>query len=207
MQDLLDLQPLEPKKTAATTTATSDTPIPAPNLKDLESVKTGASSKDGNMLDPTKTGASLVPLDPFKTGGHNILPMSTGGFVVMPMATGGLIPLQRTGGVVVPQTTFGIQPTGGILPVQKTSGGLIPASTTGGLLPQTTFGMQPTGGLMMPLPVSYTHLDVYKRQGYIGISFIKKKKKRVNSQVTYSGILHSILAPDRCNSLSLCVCS
>ena len=154
MQDLLDLQPLEPKKTAATTTTTtttSDTPIPAPNLKDLESVKTGASSKDGKMLDPTKTGASLVPLDPFKTGGHNILPMSTGGFVVMPMATGGLIPLQRTGGVVVPQTTFGIQPTGGILPVQKTSGGLIPASTTGGLLPQTTFGMQPTGGLMMPL--------------------------------------------------------
>ncbi|SCW01015.1 LAFE_0D03202g1_1 [Lachancea fermentati] len=141
MQDLLDLQPLEPKKAPA-----SSNSVPQPNLKDLEAVKTGSSSKTNDILLPNQTGMSLAPLDPFKTGGHNILPMATG-FVMMPMATGGLLPLQRTGGMVMPQTSFGIQPTGSVLPVQKTSGGLIPVNT-GALMPQTTFGVQPASGLV-----------------------------------------------------------
>lgn len=138
MQDLLDLQPLEPKKTASS--------VPQPNIKDLEPVKTG-SSRNGASLQQDKTGASLAPLDPFKTGGHNMLPMATGGFVMVPVSTGGLVPLQRTGGVFMPQTTFGLQPTGTILPVQKTGNGLVPVNT-GGLLPQTTFGLQGTTGSM-----------------------------------------------------------
>lgn len=140
MQDLLDLQPLEPKRTANA--------APQPNIKDLEAVKTGASKSD-TAIQPEKTGASLVPLDPFKTGGHNLLPMATGGFVMVPVSTGGLVPLQRTGGMFMPQTTFGMQPTGTVLPVQKTGSGLIPVNT-GGLLPQTTFGLQGSSS-MMPL--------------------------------------------------------
>ncbi|CCF59885.1 hypothetical protein KAFR_0I01040 [Kazachstania africana CBS 2517] len=134
MQDLLDLEPLEPKKMQA----------PEPNLKDLEPVKTGTQATPS--LSSTLTGGrTVVPLDPFKTGGNNILPIATG-FVMMPFATGGLMPMQRTGGV--PQTTFGTQLTGGILPVQKTSNGLIPITTTGGMMPQTSFGTQSTGNLM-----------------------------------------------------------
>ncbi|AAS54660.2 AGR170Cp [Eremothecium gossypii ATCC 10895] len=143
-QDLLDLKPLEPKKKEET---------PQPNLKDLESVKTGGSAKAAAPV-PQATAA---PLDPFKTGGNNLLPTATGGVLLMPVltgglmplqTTGGLIPLQRTGGFVMPQTTFG-QPTGNILPVQKTANGLIPVG--GGLVPQTTFGVAPlnasfTGG-------------------------------------------------------------
>lgn len=142
LQDLLDLQPLEPKKKET----------PQPNLNDLVPVKSGSSTKTENEpLSATKTGASLIPLDPFKTGGNNIIPMATGGFIMMPVATGGLLPLQatggymplqRTGGFIVPQTTFGMQPSGSVLPVQKTANGLIPVNTGSALMPQTTFGMQ-----------------------------------------------------------------
>ncbi|AGO14027.1 AaceriAGR170Cp [[Ashbya] aceris (nom. inval.)] len=143
-QDLLDLKPLEPKKKEET---------PQPNLKDLESVKTGSSAKSAAIVPQT----TAAPLDPFKTGGNNLLPTATGGVLLMPVltgglmplqTTGGLIPLQRTGGFVMPQTTFG-QATGTVLPVQKTANGLIPIG--GGLMPQTTFGVAPlntniTGG-------------------------------------------------------------
>lgn len=142
LQDLLDLQPLEPKKKET----------PQPQLSSLEPVKTGSSTKldSGSSSKPETV---VAPLDPFKTGGNNILPMATGGFVMMPVATGGLLPLQSTGGLIpirtgglIPQTTFGM-PAGSVLPVQKTAGGLIPVST-GINIPQTTFGsQQPT---MMP---------------------------------------------------------
>ncbi|KAG0669513.1 cytoskeletal protein binding protein [Maudiozyma exigua] len=142
MQDLLDLQPLEPKKA-------EPSQVPEPNLSNLEPVKAGnTASSAAPIATATTGGANLVPLDPFKTGGNNILPIGTG-FVMMPIATGGLMPMQRTGGLGMPATTFGApQLTGGVLPVQKTSGGLIPIATTGGLMPQTTFGAQITGGLM-----------------------------------------------------------
>ncbi|SCU84566.1 LAFA_0D10682g1_1 [Lachancea sp. 'fantastica'] len=149
MQDLLDLQPLEPKK------------APQPILKDLEPVKTGSSRAEPGLV-PEKTGQSLAPLDPFKTGGHNLIPMVTGGFVMVPVSTGGLLPLNRTGGMI-PQTTFGMQAPGTILPVQKTGSGLIPAYT-GGLLPQTTFGMQGSNSIMPlqrtggALPLSQTQM-------------------------------------------------
>lgn len=142
MQDLLDLQPLEPKKKPVTA-------APEPNLRDLEPVKTGNSTKTPTSAPisaaPTG-GTSLMPLDPFKTGGHNILPMATG-FVMMPIATGGLMPIQRTGGFAIPQTTFGVQNTANIMQPQRTSGGLIPIANTGGLMPRTSFGAQLTGGL------------------------------------------------------------
>ena len=148
MQDLLDLQPLEPKKTTPAA-------VPEPNLSSLEPVKTGgagaapapAPAPVAPVTAALTGGATLAPLDPFKTGGNNILPIGTG-FVMMPIATGGMMPMQRTGGMGMPMTTFGAQLTGGVLPVQKTSGGLIPVATTGGLMPQTTFGAQTTGGLM-----------------------------------------------------------
>ncbi|CEP60484.1 cytoskeletal protein-binding protein SLA1 LALA0_S01e11958g [Lachancea lanzarotensis] len=133
MQDLLDLQPLEPKK------------APQPKVRDLEPVKTGSSRVESGLL-PEKTGQSLAPLDPFKTGGHNLIPMVTGGFVMVPVSTGGLLPMSTTGGMI-PQTTFGMKAPGTILPVQKTGSGLVPAYT-GGLLPQATFGMQGTNNLM-----------------------------------------------------------
>ncbi|SCU93755.1 LADA_0G04742g1_1 [Lachancea dasiensis] len=139
MQDLLDLQPLEPKK------------APQPNFKDLEAIKTGSSRAESNLA-PDKTGTSMAPLDPFKTGGHNLLPVATGGFVMVPVSTGGLLPFQRTGGLPFPQTTFGMQPTGTILPVQKTGSGLMPVNT-GGLVPQTTFGLQ---GFSNPMPLQRT---------------------------------------------------
>ncbi|CCD22490.1 cytoskeletal protein-binding protein SLA1 NDAI_0A03330 [Naumovozyma dairenensis CBS 421] len=142
MQDLLDLQPLEPKKATPAT--------PEPKLEQLEPVKTGTESNTaqiatnvtgGPALASNVTGGrTLVPLDPFKTGGNNVLPISSG-FVMMPFTTGGLM--------TMPQTSFGMQPTGTILPVQKTGGGLIPIATTGGAMPQTSFGLLPlstTGG-------------------------------------------------------------
>ncbi|CDO96123.1 unnamed protein product [Kluyveromyces dobzhanskii CBS 2104] len=141
LQDLLDLQPLEPKKKE----------MPAPDATHLAPISTGQpESKNEQPIPANKTGNTLVPLDPFKTGGNNLIPIATGGFVMMPVATGGLLPfqptggflpLQRTGGMIAPQTTFGMQPTGTVLPVQKTANGLIPANT-GGLMPQTTFGLQ-----------------------------------------------------------------
>ncbi|SMN20969.1 similar to Saccharomyces cerevisiae YBL007C SLA1 Cytoskeletal protein binding protein required for assembly of the cortical actin cytoskeleton [Maudiozyma saulgeensis] len=141
MQDLLDLQPLEPKKP-------TPTQVPEPNLNSLEPVKTGNTAPTTAPVATSITGgANLVPLDPFKTGGNNILPIGTG-FVMMPIATGGLMATQRTGGFGMPATTFGAQLTGGVLPVQKTSSGLIPVATTGGMMPQTTFGAQLTGGVM-----------------------------------------------------------
>lgn len=139
MQDLLDLQPLEPKKKP-------QNPAPEPNLRDLEPVKTGNSAR-APISAVTTGGTNLVPLDPFKTGGHNLLPMATG-FVMMPIATGGFMPMQRTGGFSVPQTTFGVQSTGNLLQPQRTSGGLMPISITGGFMPQTSFGIQPTGGVL-----------------------------------------------------------
>ncbi|QLQ79804.1 hypothetical protein HG537_0C04530 [Torulaspora globosa] len=153
MQDLLDLQPLEPKKKP-------ETVAPEPKIKDLEPVKTGNNSQAQASLSSVATGGTtLVPLDPFKTGGHNLLPVATG-FVMMPIATGGLMPIQRTGGglmpiqrtggVAVPQTTFAAVGTGNVLQPQRTSGGLIPISTTGGIMPQTSFGV-PTINNVLPL--------------------------------------------------------
>ncbi|KAL3231691.1 Actin cytoskeleton-regulatory complex protein SLA1 [Nakaseomyces bracarensis] len=160
MQDLIDLQPLEPKKAEALKKET----VPEPQLGSLEPVKTGASNQAA--LKPAVTGnTTLVPLDPFKTGGNNILPMTTG-FVMMPIATGGLMPMQRTGGMTIPMTTFGshstggliptttfgAQLTGGALPLQRT-GGLVPLQTTGGALPRTSFNLPPAGSV---LPVQKT---------------------------------------------------
>ncbi|AMD22255.1 HGL085Cp [Eremothecium sinecaudum] len=147
LQDLLDLKPLEPKKKEQ---------IPKPKLGDLEPVRTGGSIKSSKQY----SSQPLQPLDPFKTGGNNLLPIATGGLVLMPVLTGGVMPLQttggvlpisRTGGAIMPQTTFGAQLTGGVLPVQKTANGLIPAPM--GMHPQTTFGTPAvthsfTGGLM-----------------------------------------------------------
>lgn len=130
MQDLLDLQPLEPKKKPIET-------VPQPNLEDLEPVRSS------NPISAVPTGGTtLAPLDPFKTGGHNLLPMTTG-FVMMPIATGGLMPIQRTGGLMLPQTTFGMQATGTALQPQRTAGGSIPMMITGGFMPQTSFQTQP----------------------------------------------------------------
>ncbi|CAL9735654.1 actin cytoskeleton-regulatory complex protein Sla1p [Monosporozyma servazzii] len=145
VQDLLDLEPLTPKKGSAPTS----TNAPEPNLNNLQSVKAETTATQAPQIPGSLTGgAGLVPLDPFKTGGNNILPISTS-FIMMPFATGGaMLPLQRTGGMMMPQTTFGAQLTGGVLPVQKTASGLIPIATTGGMMPQTTFGTQYTGGLM-----------------------------------------------------------
>ncbi|CAB4255093.1 similar to Saccharomyces cerevisiae YBL007C SLA1 Cytoskeletal protein binding protein required for assembly of the cortical actin cytoskeleton [Maudiozyma barnettii] len=159
MQDLLDLQPLEPKKHIPSQ-------VPEPNLNNLEPVKTGnAIPAVAPITTATTGGANLVPLDPFKTGGNNILPIGTG-FVMMPIATGGMMSTQRTGGLGMPVTTFGTQLTGGVLPVQKTNGGLIPIATTGGLMPQTTFGAQLTGGLM-PLQTTGGLMPLQRTGGII----------------------------------------
>lgn len=159
MQDLLDLQPLEPKKKPATV-------APEPKINDLEPVKMGNNSQtQAGLSSVTTGGTTLVPLDPFKTGGHNLLPIATG-FVMMPIATGGLMPMQRTGGlmpiqrtgglmpiqrtggIAVPQTTFGAMGTGNVLQPQRTSGGLIPISTTGGIMPQTSFGVSAVNNVL-----------------------------------------------------------
>ncbi|EDO17119.1 hypothetical protein Kpol_1025p40 [Vanderwaltozyma polyspora DSM 70294] len=160
MQDLLDLKPLEPKKTEQlpiANLAVTESVVPEPNLKNLEPVRTG-NVVQKPLANTLTGGATLVPLDPFKTGGNNVLPVTTG-FVMMPFATGGAMPIQRTGGIIVPQTTFGTNAAGGIMPAQIT-GGLIPVATTGGLMPQTSFGVTPvanvvplqrTGGAVMPI--------------------------------------------------------
>ncbi|KAL6927875.1 hypothetical protein ACO0SA_004498 [Hanseniaspora valbyensis] len=132
------------------------------DLLDLKPESTGVQSslvpkqpqQQASTQQQNKTGINvnnLVPLDPFKTGGTNILPMT-----IVPMITGGMM--------TMPQTSFmtgGFQPigrtvTGGmILPVQKTGGGLIPATSfgqpqiTGGFMPQKSFGQpQMTGGFV-----------------------------------------------------------
>lgn len=139
IQDLLDLKP------AATGNQTALTP----NL----AVPTG-SAISPPVQQQNRTGIdvnNLVPLNPFKTGGTNILPMT-----ILPMITGGMM--------TMPQTSFatgGLQPigrtvTGGmILPLQKTGGGLMPATSfaqpqlTGGFIPQVSFGQpQLTGGFI-----------------------------------------------------------
>lgn len=150
VQELLDLEPLTPKKAVSTTSMdfVTESTAPEPKLDSLESVKSTSNSTQAPQITGTLTGGTtIVPLDPFKTGGNNILPISTS-FVMMPFITGGVMPLQKTGGITIPQTTFGAQLTGGVLPVQKTANGLIPVATTGGIIPQTTFGAQVTGGLM-----------------------------------------------------------
>ncbi|KAG0662452.1 cytoskeletal protein binding protein [Monosporozyma unispora] len=164
VQDLLDLEPLTPKKGAAPIS----TSAPEPNLNNLESVK--PETAQAPQVSASLTGGpALVPLDPFKTGGNNILPISTS-FVMMPFTTGGaMLPLQRTGGMVMPQTTFGAQLTGGVLPVQKTASGLIPIATTGGMMPQTTFGAQSTGGLM-PLQTTGGLLPLQATGGLLPMS-------------------------------------
>ncbi|KAL6940736.1 hypothetical protein ACO0QE_004649 [Hanseniaspora vineae] len=176
MQDLLDLEPLK----------ATDSPTPA-LLKDLEPVTTSSapaltpsltSNPTGKPISATKTGSALnpddlIPLNPFKTGGNNVLPMymmpvMTGGPLMMPMSTtgGAMMPMSTTGGAMMPQTTFGagMQPIGTasngglILPVQKTGSGLVPANFTGGVapLPQTSFGtgLQQglTGSNVMQMP-------------------------------------------------------
>lgn len=150
VQELLDLEPLTPKKAAPTssTNSVTNSTVPEPKLDSLESVKPTSESTQAQQITGTLAGGTTtVPLDPFKTGGNNILPISTS-FMMVPFITGGVMPLQKTGGMGVPQTTFSAQLTGGVLPVQKTANGLMPLATTGGIMPQTTFGAQVTGGLM-----------------------------------------------------------
>ena len=142
LQDLLDLKP------AATGAQPAITPKPV----------TASSAAD--VSDQSK----IAPLDPFKTGGANILPM-------------GIIPM-ITGGMMLQPSFTGLQPvgrmvTGGmILPVQKTGMGLVPATTfgqsnfasgipqlsqtTGGAMPNLTFGQpQITGGAMQMPNLSF----------------------------------------------------
>lgn len=143
MQDLLDLEPLEPKKAVPSAT----TVTPEPNLKDLQPVKSSGST----AAPSTSNTSNLVPLDPFKTGGNNVLPFSTG-FVMMPFTTGGLMSMPQSGVSGMPVSTFNTQSTGNLL--QRTNtGGLIPigVATTGGPMPQTTFGMQPVNTGLLPL--------------------------------------------------------
>jgi hypothetical protein len=172
MQDLVNLKPLEPTKTSSS--AKSYAPVPS---KPLEPIKTGAS------MAPALTGGITaqptgIPLDPFKTGGGNLLPLATGGFVYLPIQqTGiiGLMPLQKTGGMN-PALTGGFMPlqktgglsaalTGGLIPLQKTgglnsglTGGLMPLQKTStipqtsfGAVPQTSFGAIPPTSFGQPL--------------------------------------------------------
>ncbi|AQZ11578.1 SLA1 (YBL007C) [Zygosaccharomyces parabailii] len=130
MQDLIDLRPLEPKKKEYVS-------APEPKLKDLEPVKTGTDNTTAALPATLTGGTTLQPINPFKTGGNNLLPITTG-FVMMPIATGGIMPMQRTGGIVMPQTTFGAQATGGIMQPQRTNSGLV------------SMGLQATGSIMQP---------------------------------------------------------
>ncbi|KAL6937471.1 hypothetical protein ACO0RG_003981 [Hanseniaspora osmophila] len=166
MQDLLDLEPLQ--STASPTpallkdlkpVATSSAPALTPSLTSNNTGKSIGVTKTGNALNPD----DLIPLNPFKTGGNNVLPM-----YMMPVMTGGplMMPMSTTGGAMMPQTTFGagLQPVGTasnggfILPVQKTGNGLVPANFTGGTapFPQTSFGtgLQQglTGNNVMQMP-------------------------------------------------------
>lgn len=130
MQDLIDLRPLEPKKKEYSAP-------PEPKLKDLEPVKTGSESQPVPLSAAVTGSTTLQPMNPFKTGGNNLLPLATG-FVMMPITTGGMMSMQRTGGMVMPQTTFGAQVTGGAMQPQQTNSGLLP------------LGLQATGNFMQP---------------------------------------------------------
>lgn len=166
MQDLVNLKPLAPTATASSTKSVP-TYAPVPS-KPLQPTKSGATTntsniniqKTGDFIPSQPTGATLAPLDPFKTGGANILPLTTGGaFVYLPIQQTGALQLQPTGLVPIQQT--GLLPlqktggnTGGLMPLQKTGGGLpfqqtglLPLQKTGPLggLPQT--GINPTGSL------------------------------------------------------------
>ena len=46
----------------------------------------------------------------------------------------------------------------------------------------------PCGGGSCPCPVSYTHLDVYKRQGYFNQAYIKLKKIRSLRHIDYRAL-------------------
>ncbi|CCH47086.1 Actin cytoskeleton-regulatory complex protein [Wickerhamomyces ciferrii] len=159
MQDLVNLKPLAPTATASSTRSNQTfAPVPSKPLQPTKAVpSTGVSTdtittqKTGNenFISTQPTGQLLAPLDPFKTGGANILPLATGGaFVYLPtQQTGvlnlqptGLIPLQKTGGL--PFQTTGALPLQqtGLLPLQKTGG-----NVTGGALPLQKTG--PLGGL------------------------------------------------------------
>lgn len=146
IQDLLDLKP------AATGSQPAITPKPV-------------------AAADTSAPAAAAPLDPFKTGGGNILPMGiipmiTGGMMLQPsftgiqpigrMVTGGMIlPVQKTGMGLVPATTFGQSSFAGSAPqLSQTTGGAMPNLTFGQpqvSMPQNTFGQQMTGGVM-PMP-------------------------------------------------------
>ncbi|CCE65293.1 hypothetical protein TPHA_0K01600 [Tetrapisispora phaffii CBS 4417] len=148
MQDLLDLKPLEPKKADVAPTASVVAPAQA-----TATTATTTTTTTTTPLTSSITGGplSLAPLDPFKTGGHNLLPISTG-FIMMPIATGGAMVPITTGGAMIPQTTFGAQLTGGVMPLQKT-GGMIQPVITGGAMPATSFNLPPSGTI---LPVQKT---------------------------------------------------
>lgn len=146
MQDLVNLKPLQP--TATSSSIKSNTYAPVPPNKVLEPTKTApvavAPQKTGHM---TAQPTGLVPLDPFKTGGGNILPLSTGGaFVYLPIQQTGAIALQPTG--LIP-----LQKTGQALSFQTT--GLVPLQKTGGAAPLPIGGL-PTFGTTAVLPLQRT---------------------------------------------------
>lgn len=172
MQDLVNLKPLTPTATASSTKSVP-TYAPVPS-KPLQPTKSGATTgtsninaqKTGDFISSQSTGATLAPLDPFKTGGGNLLPLTTGGaFIYLPtqqtgvlgLQQAGLLPLQQTG-LLPLQRTGGLQ-TGGLMPLQKTGGatggvGTLPFQQTGLIPLQKTGGNQsvplqktgPTGG-------------------------------------------------------------
>lgn len=142
LQDLVDLKPLDANYTA--NPLKDLTAVPA-----IQPTKTGSSitlgqQKTGTSMAAQKTGSSLrlqrtgglQPLDPFKTGGHNILPVTTGAPFILPYATGGasvIVPVQTMQPVIIgqPTTTFATT-TGSMLPLQPIRTGGITAIQTGG---------------------------------------------------------------------------
>ncbi|SGZ38700.1 uncharacterized protein HGUI_00900 [Hanseniaspora guilliermondii] len=151
IQDLLDLKP------AATGSQPAITPKPV-------------------AAADTSAPPTPAPLDPFKTGGGNILPMGiipmiTGGMMLQPsftgiqpigrMVTGGMIlPVQKTGMGLVPATTFGQNNFAGSAPQLS--------QTTGGPMPNLTFGQQMTGGAMSMPNLSFGQPQVSMPQNTFG---------------------------------------
>lgn len=127
LQDLLDIKPLEPKKD-----------VSKPKINDLKPIDMSTNSRQeaGTSFFSIPLSTSL---DPFKTGGQNVLPMTTGGVVLMPVVTGSLVHTNGTTSSTMPQTTFGTKFAGNVLPVQKTANGLIPIPCVTAIQPQTTF--------------------------------------------------------------------
>lgn len=170
MQDLVNLKPLAPTATASSTKSVPTyAPVPSKPLQPTKSGATAGTSnftaqKTGDFIPSQPTGASLAPLDPFKTGGGNLLPLATGGaFVYLPiqqtgalqLQSSGLVPIQQTG-LLPLQKTGGATATGGLMPLQRTGGALplqqtssLPLQKTGPLggLPQFGTGINPTGSL------------------------------------------------------------